>query len=152
MVLAVVGALVIGWVVFKQTLSATTKGAVRPILGGPEVLVNETVEVKDDGWRMFTFRLDSRVTVDFEFDVIKGDGATAYIIADAERERFTQARSAGMGQFRHYEALAGKEKKQHRSYAGLNAGAYALVISESSAQNILGKPDKATVRVTIASR
>jgi len=152
-VLAVVGALVVGWIVFKQTLSVTTGGKVRPILGGPEVLINQTVEVTDDKWKIFTFRLERQATVELEFDVTKGDKATAYVIDDAEREKFANANtSVTGGQFQHYPALEGKHKQQHRAYGGLNAGAYALVISESSQPNILGKADKATVRVKLSTR
>ena len=152
-VLAIIGALVVGWVVFKQTLSATTKGKVAPAFGGgPEVLINQTVEVKDDGWKIFTFSLTRQATVDLEFDVTSGHKATAYVIDDADREKFAQAAGTGLGKFEHYEALAGKDKKQHRAYVGLKAGAYALVISESSGVNLLGKADKATVRVKLSTR
>jgi len=151
-VLAIIGALVVGWVVFKQTASITTKGAIKPVLGGSEIIVNQSVEVTDDSWRIFTFSLSRQATVDLEFDVTKGDKVTAYLIDDGEREKFAQVGSTGMGKFRHYEALAGKDKKQHRAYITLNAGSYALVMSESSGVNLLGKADKATVRVKLSTR
>lgn len=153
-VLAVFGALVIGWIVFKQTLSATTKGKVAPVFGGgPKELLSQTLEVSDDRWRTFTFRLEHAATLEVEWDVLTGDKVTTYVIDDAQRETFAQAStSLTGGEFRHYPALEGKNKKQHRAYGHLPPGAYAIVLSESSSPNILGKADKATVKLKLSTR
>jgi hypothetical protein len=110
-------------------------------------LLDESRTVHDNSWFRWELPLHEPSELTIEATVTSGRGVTIYVVNADDAERVHNRED-----FSHYELFHLADGKAHHATGTLLPGRYAVMVSESSAANLIRQPDSAVVHVRITSR